>query len=51
MVDEPVNVMLLTVQVSAAGGAMLAFGGVIVCATVTDALAVHPFAGSVTVTE
>jgi hypothetical protein len=50
VVDEAVIVTLVTLQVRVAGGAMLTFGGVIVWETVTEADAVHPLAGSVTVT-
>ena len=49
--EDAVIVTLRTVQVSIAGGAMLTFGVVIFCVTVADADAVHPFEGSVTVTE
>ena len=48
--EDAVIVTLRTVQVSAAGGAMLTFGAVIFCVTVADADAEHPFEGSVTVT-
>jgi hypothetical protein len=51
VVDEAVMVTLVTAQVNCAGGAILMLGAVIFCVTVVDALAVHPFAGSVTVTE
>jgi hypothetical protein len=50
VVDEAVIVTLVTAQVSVAGGAILTFGGVMFCVTATDAEAVHPLAGSVTVT-
>ena len=46
-----VNVTLSTLQVRLAGGAMLTLGAMIFCVTAVDAVAVHPFAGSVTVTE
>ena len=51
MVEFAVSVTFRTVQVRAAGAAMLTFGIVIFCVAVVDVLAVHPFAGSVTVTE
>ena len=38
-------------QVSTAGGALLTLGIIVFCVTVVEAEAVHPFAGSVTVTE
>jgi hypothetical protein len=44
-----VIVTLVTLQVRVAGGAILTLGGVIFCDTATDAEAVHPLAGSVTV--
>ena len=50
VVDDAVRVTLVTEQVNVAGTAMLALGGVMVCVTVCEAVAVHPFAGSVTVT-
>jgi hypothetical protein len=50
VVDEAVSVTLVTEQVNVAGTAMLALGGVMFCVTVCVAVAVHPFAGSVTVT-
>ena len=40
----------MTVQVKVAGAAMLMFGIAMFCVTVTDAVFVHPFDGSVTVT-
>ena len=43
--------MPVTAQVSVAGGAILTFGTAIFWATAAEAEAVHPFAGSVTVTE
>ena len=49
--EDAVIVTLRTVQVSEAGGAMLTFGVVIFCVTMIEADAVHPLAGSVTVTE
>ena len=48
--DEAVSVADVTVQVRVAGGAIEAPGGVMLCVTVVDAVAVQPFAGSVTVT-
>ena len=50
VVDDTVRVTLVTEQVNVAGTAMLALGGVVFCVTVCVAVAVHPFAGSVTVT-
>jgi hypothetical protein len=50
VVDDAVSVTLVTKQVNVAGAAILALGGVMVCVTVCVAVAVHPFAGSVTVT-
>ena len=44
-------VTLSTVQVRAAGAAMLTLGVVIFCVTVVEADTVQPLAGSVTVTE
>ena len=49
--EDAVIVTLRTVQVSAAGGVILTFGVVIFCVTVVEVDAVHPFPGSVTVTE
>ena len=51
MVDDAVNVVDVTAQVNPAGAAILAFGGLTVCVTVTPALDVQPLDGSVTVTE
>jgi hypothetical protein len=51
VVDDAVIVTDVTAQVNCAGGAILTLGVVISCVTVVDALAVQPFAGSVTVTE
>ena len=51
VVELAVNVTLSTVQVKAAGAAILRLGVVIFCVTVVEADAVQPFAGSVTVTE
>jgi len=51
VVDDAVIVMLVTAQVSVAGGAMLTLGGVIAWLTVVEAELVQPFEGSVTVTE
>ena len=50
VVDDTVRVTLVTEQVNVAGTAMLALGGVTVWVTLCVAVAVHPFAGSVTVT-
>lgn len=48
--EEAVSISVVAVQVNPVEGAMLAFGGVISWPTVTDAEAVHPFAGAVAVT-
>ena len=50
VVEEAVNVSLIVVQVKTLGAAILALGAVVFCATVADAMLVHPFDGSVTVT-
>ena len=50
VVDDAIRFTLVTEQVNVAGTAILALGGVTVCVTVCVAVAVHPFAGSVTVT-
>ena len=50
VVDEAVSVTLVTAQVSWAGGAMLILGVTIFWVTATEAEALHPLAGSVTVT-
>ena len=50
VVELAVNVVLVVVHVSGAGGAMLTFGGVMFWITVIDAVAVHPLPGSVAVT-
>ena len=50
VVDEAVRVSLVVVQFKTTGAAMLALGAVIFCVTVAEAVAVHPFAGLVTVT-
>jgi hypothetical protein len=50
VVDDTVRVTLVTEQVNVAGAAMLELGDVMFCVTVCDAVAEHPFAGSVTVT-
>lgn len=50
VVDDAVKVTLVVAQVNVAGGAMLALGAVIFCATVTEALLLQPVEGSVTVT-
>ena len=49
--EDAVRVTLSTRQVKDAGAAILTFGNVPDWVTVVDANAVHPFAGSVTVTE
>ena len=49
--DDAVRVTLGTVQVKFAGGAIVTFGSVPFWFTVVDADALHPFDGSVTVTE
>ena len=50
VVDDAVRVTLLTEQVNVAGTAMLALGGVTICVTVCEAVAVQPLVGFVTVT-
>ena len=50
VVDDAVSVILVKVQVSTAGGAILAFGATMFCITVADAVMVQPLAGLVTVT-
>ena len=50
VVDEAVRVSLVVVQFKTTGAAILALGAVIFWATVAEAVAVHPFAGFVTVT-
>ena len=50
VVEDAVSVTLVTVHVKVAGAAMLAFGGVTIWFTDTDALVVQPLTGSVTVT-
>ena len=50
VVDDAVNVTLVTAHVNTAGEAILAFGVVMFCVTVADAVLVQPFDGSVTVT-
>jgi hypothetical protein len=50
VVDEAVMVTLVTLQVSVAGGAMLKSGGVTLWVTATEAEALQPFDGLVTVT-
>jgi hypothetical protein len=47
VVEDAVNVALVTVQFSTAGGAILTLGVVVFCVTVVEADAVQPFAGSV----
>ena len=49
--EDAVSVTLVTEQVNAAGVAMLTSGGVIAWVTVTEAEALQPFEGSVTVRE
>jgi hypothetical protein len=48
---EAVSVTVPFVQLSVDGVPMLTVGGVVLCVTVVVAVAVHPFAGLVTVTE
>ena len=50
VVDDAVKVSLGEAQVIGVGDAIDAFGLVVFCATITDAVLVQPFAGSVTVT-
>ena len=50
VVDDAVNVTLVTVQLSTAGAAILILGVVMFCVTVADVVMVQPFAGLVTVT-
>ena len=50
VVDDAVKVSLGEAQVIGDGDAIDAFGLVVFCATITDAVLVQPFAGSVTVT-
>ena len=50
VVDVAVKVSLVFKQFKTVGGLMPAFGAVMFCVTVTKAVAVHPFEGSVTVT-
>ena len=50
VVDEAVNISTVFEHVNWAGVAMLTLGGVIFCDTITEAVLVHPFDGSVTVT-
>jgi hypothetical protein len=50
VVEEAVSVTVVTVHVNAGGGAILTFGGEPLCDMVVEAVAVHPFVGSVTVT-
>ena len=49
VIDDAVNVSLVLIQVRVVGAAILTLGGVIVCVTVTKAVFVQPFEGSVTV--
>jgi hypothetical protein len=50
VVDDAVRVTLLTVQFKLPEAVTPALGTVLFCVTVCVAVAVHPFAGSVTVT-
>jgi len=50
VVEDAVNVSLKVAQVRIPGEAIAALGGVLVWITFTEAEAVQPFAGSVTVT-
>ena len=50
VVEDAVKVSLVVTQVNTVGAATLAFGTVIFCDTVDEAVVVHPFEGSVTVT-
>lgn len=50
VVEEAVSVSVVVVQVKVTGAAMAELGGVVFWVTVTDAVLVHPFDGSVTVT-
>ena len=50
VVEDAVNVVLVLVQVSIAGVAMLALGVTVFCVTVAFEVDVHPLAGSVAVT-
>ena len=49
VVDDAVNVSVVVVQVKTVGAATLAFGAVVFCVTVADAVLVQPLDGSVTV--
>ena len=48
--DDAVKVSLVVAQVKTTGADTLAFGAVVFCVTVTNAVFVQPFAGLVTVT-
>ena len=50
VIEEALSTTLVTVQVSTAGAAILAFGAVIFCVTVAEEAIVQPLAGFVTVT-
>ena len=50
VVDDAVNVTVVLAQVSTAGAAIPAFGATVFWVTVAEIDAVHPLAGSVTVT-
>ena len=50
VVDVAVSVSLRFVQVKTVGGMIPALGGIVFWVTVTEAVLVQPFAGSVTVT-
>ena len=50
VVDDAVSVSLTVVQVKTTGAAMLAFGAVLFCVTIAEAVFVQPFTGFVTVT-
>ena len=50
VVEDAVSTSLVTVQFKTTGAATLAFGAVMFWVTVAEAVAVHPFAGFVTVT-
>ena len=51
VVEDAVNTWLVVVQVRMTGGAIPALGGLTVWETVTEAVDIHPFEGSVTVIE
>ena len=50
VVEDATSVWLVTEHVKTDGTAILALGGVVVCVTETEVLAVQPLIGSVTVT-